>query len=190
MQPDDISALLRAAEGGDDAAGERLFERVYDELRRIARRQLRGAPRYETLDTTGLVHEAYLKLGRGAAWSTRDRAHFYALAAQAMRQVLVDQSRRRTRRKRGLGAVALTLDRVDVGVAAPGDELLALDQALLRLERADPDLARLVELRFFAGLSVEEVAELRGVTGRTVKNHWRLARAFLLREMSTAADPP
>ena len=165
--PTEITALLRAVGQGDRSALDRLFEQVYGELRRIARRQLRTALPAATLDTTALVHEAYLKLSGGGPWSTRDRSHFYALTAQAMRRVLIDHARRRTRQKRGGRMVAL-----------------ALDQALARLEAVDPELASLVEWRFFAGLSVEEIAELREVSDRTVKRHWRLARAFLFREMA------
>lgn len=188
--PEEITALLRAVEAGDGAAVGALFERLYGELRQIARRQLRAAPPLETLDTTALVHETYLRLSGGARWSTRDRFHFYALIAQAMRRVLIDHARRRTRHKRGGGAVALELDEAAVAVAARGEELLALDQALARLATADAELAQLVEWRFFAGLSVDEIADLRGVTDRTVKRHWRLARAFLLREMSQAEPAP
>jgi RNA polymerase sigma factor (TIGR02999 family) len=182
----EITALLEAVGAGDRLAVDRLFERVYGELRRIARGQLAGAPRAETLNTTALVHEAYLKLSRGARWSTRDRAHFFALTAQAMRQVLVDHARKRMRTKRGGGKIALTLDEIEVPVEQRADELVALDAALEKLEAADPELARLVEQRFFAGLSVEEIAELRDVSDRTVKRHWRLARAFLFDEMAAA----
>ncbi len=185
-----ITALLRAAEAGDRDAVGRLFERVYGELRRIARRQLRAAPAFETLDTTGLVHEAYLKLSGGARWSTRDRFHFYALTAQAMRRVLIDHARRRTRQKRGGREVPVALDEEQLAVVARGEELIALDRALARLEAVDAALAQLVEWRFFAGLSVEEIAALRGVSDRTIKRHWRLARAFLLRELSAGEPPP
>lgn len=185
-----ITALLRAAEAGDRDAVGRLFERVYGELRRIASRQLRAAPPFETLDTTALVHEAYLKLSGGARWSTRDRFHFYALTGQAMRRVLIDHARRRTRQKRGGRDLPVALDEELAAVAARGEELIALDRALDRLEQVDPALAQIVEWRFFAGLSVEEIAELRGVTDRTVKRHWRLARAFLLRELTAAGPPP
>ena len=187
-EPDgtEITALLEAVGTGDRRAVDRLFERVYAELRRIARGQLAGAPRAETLNTTALVHETYLKLSRGARWSTRDRAHFFALTAQAMRQVLVDHARKRMRTKRGGGQAALNLDEIELPVDERAEELVALDAALERLEAADPELARLVEQRFFAGLSVEEIAELREVTDRTVRRHWRMARAFLVDEMAAA----
>lgn len=179
----EITELLRAIEGGDASASDRLFERVYAELRKIARRQLRSVPQAETLSTTALVHEAYLKLSGNARWSTRDRFHFFALTAQAMRQVLIDHARKRTRKKRGGRQVALTLEEVELPIAERAEELVALDGALAKLERADPELARLVEWRFFGGLSVEEIAELLAVSDRTVKRHWRLARAFLFQEL-------
>lgn len=180
----EITALLREVEGGDRSAIDRLFERVYGELRRIARLQLRTAAREDTLNTTALVHEAYLKLSHGARWSTRDRYHFYALTGQAMRQVLVDHARRRTRGKRGGGRVALSLEEIEVPIVERAAELVALDAALGRLDDVEPELARLVEQRFFAGLSVDEIAELSEVSDRTIKRRWRLARAYLLREMA------
>jgi len=179
----EITGLLREVERGDRSAIDRLFERVYGELRRIARRQLRAAPHAETLSTTALVNEAYLKLSGSAHWSTRDRFHFFALTAQAMRQVLIDHARKRTRQKRGGRALTLTLDDVDLPIAERAAELVALDAALTKLERADPELARLVEWRFFGGLSIEEIAELLTVSDRTVKRHWRLARAYLFQEL-------
>ena len=180
----EITALLRAVEGGDRAAIGDLFERVYGELQRIARRQLRAAPPLQTLHTTELVHEAYVRLSGAAHWSTRDRFHFFALTAQAMRRVLIDHARKRTRQKRGGRGVPLSLEEVDVPVAERADELLALDGALARLEETDAELARIVEWRFFAGMSTEEIAELHGVSDRTVKRRWRLARAFLLQELA------
>ena len=180
----EITALLRAVEGGDKVAIGTLFERVYGELQRIARRQLRAAPPLQTLHTTELVHEAYVRLSGAAHWSTRDRFHFFALTAQAMRRVLIDHARKRTRQKRGGRGVPLSLEEVDVPVAERADELLALDGALARLEETDAELARIVEWRFFAGMSTEEIAELHGVSDRTVKRRWRLARAFLLQELA------
>jgi RNA polymerase sigma factor (TIGR02999 family) len=182
--PAEITALLRAVEGGDRAAVDRLFATVYEELKRIAQRQLRSTPLADTLNTTALVHEAYLKLSGNAGWSTRDRLHFFALTAHAMRLVLIDHARRRSRAKRGGRQAPLTLEEADLPIAERASELVALDEALGKLERSDPELARLVEWRFFAGLSVEEVAELLAVSERTVKRHFRLARAFLYHEMA------
>ncbi len=135
-----------------------------------------------------MVHETYLKLSRGAPWSLRDRYHFYATTARAMRMVIVDDARRRMSAKRGGGEWLLSLDRAEgesQGLQSP-DELLALDEALSRLENEDPHLARLVEWRFYAGLSVEDIARTLEVSERTVVRHWRAARAFLVQQLSSA----
>ena len=183
---DDITVLLRRAEGGEAEASARLYESVYDELRAIARRQLRRAHSSETLRTTALVHEAYLKLSSGGSWSVADRSHFYALTAQAMRRILVDHARERLTAKRGGGVLAMTVEADEVAAPERAAELLALDRALDALERADPELARLVEQRYFAGLTIEEVAELLEVSERTAKRRWQAARAFLLREIDAS----
>jgi len=188
--PGDITALLSALEAGDRDAADRLFVLVYDELRRLAGRQLRrGAG--ETLTPTALVHETYMKLGSRDGWSARDRVHFFALAARAMRQILVDRARERGRVKRGGGAAPATLGALDgMSAAPPLEEMLAVDRALTRLEAEDPELARLVEWRFFAGLSVEEIASALDVSERTVKRQWRSARAILFRELSPGVVNP
>lgn len=180
----EITALLRAAEGGAAEASNRLYEAVYAELRRLARRQLALGPSSRTLDTTALVHEAYVKLSGEARWTVENRRHFFALAARAMRMVLVDRARRQGRQKRGGGQFAVDLERVELAAPDRAEELVALDGSLERLEGADPELARLVEWRFFAGLSVEEIAELVGVSDRTVKRRWRAARAFLHQDLA------
>lgn len=179
-----ITGLLRAAESGDRTAVDQLFGRVYAELHKLARRQLQATPVQATLSTTALVHEAYLKLSGDARWSTRDRSHFFALAARAMRHILIDHARRRTRHKRGGAEAPLSLDDAQVPVHDRAEELLALDEALERLAAMDPELARLVEWRFFAGLSVEEIAGILEVSDRTVKRQWRTARAFLYQQLA------
>lgn len=158
---------------------DHLFEVLYAELRAAARRQLaRGRPG-ETLNTTALVHEAYLKLIHADPSRCNDRGHFFALAARAMRQIAIDHARRAAAEKRGGEVVVVPLDDLDVpDLSRPGD-LLVLEQALERLETVDPELARLVELRFYAGLTVEETADVLGVSSRTIKRDWRKARAFL-----------
>ncbi len=181
-----VTALFAAVEAGDRQAVDRLFELVYSELRKIARRQLAAGPWVETLNTTALVHEAYLKLSRDSHWTVRDRFHFFALAARAMREVLIDHARTKGRQKRGGGVRPLDLGDIDVPVVERAEELLVLDEALTRLEAEDPELSRLVEWRFFAGLSVEEIAGLLEVSERTVKRHWRTARAFLYQELTAA----
>jgi RNA polymerase sigma factor (TIGR02999 family) len=180
-----ITELLRAVEGGDRAARDRLFAVVYAELRGLARGQLRRIPARDTLSTTALVNETYLKLAGDRPWTARDRSHFFALAARAMRQILVDHARRRARQKRGGGVAAVSLDEALVPSPDRAEELLALDAALERLEAMDAELAQIVEWRFFAGLSVEEVAELLEISDRTVKRHWRAARAFLFQELQS-----
>lgn len=184
--PGEITAILHAAEAGDRGAVDRLFAAVYGEMHRLAHRELASSGLHGTMNTTALVHETYLKLSRGNAWSVRDRYHFYATAARAMRMVLIDDARHRLRGKRGSGQANLPLDAADVDLSAPEktEELLALDEALGRLETAAPELARVVEWRFFAGLSVEEIAETLEISDRTVRRQWRAARAFLYRSLS------
>ena len=186
--PGEITGLLRAAESGDRGAIDRLFQSVYGELRRIAHREIAQAGLHGTLNTTGLVHEAYLKLSRGSSWSVRDRQHFYATAARAMRMVLLDDARHRMREKRGGGKAPVPLEAVDSAEPGAGtvEDLLALDEALKKLEAVAPELARVVEWRFFAGLSDEEIAGALEVSDRTVRRQWRAARAFLYRSLSGA----
>lgn len=187
----EITRLLDRMRDGDAAPSERLYGLVYPELRRLAHRQLGRLRPGQTLATTALVSEAWLKLTDHAPRSSADRRHFLATAALAMRQILVDYARQRQAKKRGDGERPLRLeedfgDGVSVEIAAgeaQAADLLALDRALERLAEADPRLARIVELRFFGGLSVDEVAAEIGVSTPTVKRDTRLARAFLKREL-------
>ncbi len=159
------------------------YAQVYDQLRRLAhdQRARHGAP--ETLNTTAIVHEAYLRLSEGnAAWN--DRAHFLALAARAMRYVLVDHARARIAEKRGGGARPVSLDEGALPSADRAEDLLAVDEALVRLEQHDPRLGQLVQLRFFAGLAYEEIAPVVGLSVPTVKRDWARARAWLYRFMT------
>ena len=187
----EITRLLSAARGGDRAASDALFDSVYRELHRLAHIQLnsRGRPG-DTLDTTALVHEAYLRLAQPAGLSAEDRAHFFNLAARVMRNVVVDYARRRDAAKRSGEIVSIEVggpaEPVAEGDARLTGDILALDAALERLEAESPRLARLVELRFFAGLSFIEIGEVQGMTERTAKRDWRKARAFLLAELSGA----
>jgi RNA polymerase sigma factor (TIGR02999 family) len=158
------------------------FEALYDELHALAHRQIRQARPGETLRTTALLHEAYLKLARGT--SVKDRTHFFSLAARAMRQVLVDHARKQAALKRGAGRRIATLGEVASEVEADAAELMAIDAALEKLQGANGRLARVVELRFFGGLSVEETAEVLDASTATVKRDWRAARAFLLAALS------
>ena len=158
---------------------DELIPLVLDELRRIARRQLAREHRLQTLQTTELVHEAYLRLADHPEVMQHGRAYFYAAAARAMRRILIDGARKRGAKKRGAGAVALSLDEGRLPVDAYGIELLELDTALLRLAQHHPRPARTVECRFFGGMSVEDTATVLGVSPRTVKSDWALARAWL-----------
>ncbi len=178
----DFSTRLAAAAEGDADAFAHAYEAAYAELRQIARRQLRSLSAGHTLVTTALVNEAYLKLA-GRRGGPKDRAHFFALAARAMRQILVDHARARASQKRGGGWRATTLDEAAIPVEALADEMIAIDRALTRLEQVDERLARLVEWRFFGGMTDEEIAEALQITTRTVRRDWQKARGFLHREL-------
>jgi RNA polymerase sigma factor (TIGR02999 family) len=180
-----VTALLQRWSGGDKEAAGVLFPIVYGELRRLARGQRRRLRAGETLNTTAVVHEAYLKLVDAPQVSARDRQHFLALAARAMRQILVDHARRQRALKRGGEARHTPLDGSTL-LEAPARDVLGLDDALNRLAALDPRLVQLVELRFFTGLSVDETAAVLGIAPRTVDRDWQRARAFLHHEMRTA----
>lgn len=178
----DITMWLAEWRHGDDAALERLVPLVYDELRRIAARQLRGERSNHTLQPTELVHEAFLRLVRqNVSW--QNRAHFFGVAAEIMRRLLVDHARKKRADKRGAGMETIALDERIEWPAARDLDIVALDECLTALAELDPQQAKVVELRFFAGLSIEETAEVLGVSDSTVKREWRVARAWLLREM-------
>lgn len=179
--PSPVTQLLLRWSEGDSAAREQLIPLVYSELRRIARRCLASQPQ-KTLQSTALVHEAYLRLA-GSSIRWEDRVHFFAVAAQLMRRILVDYSRRKRARKRGGDAVTLLLDE---NLAVPADrelDLIALDDALNELAGMDERQARLVELRFFAGLSIEETAHALEISPATVKREWATARLWLLQQI-------
>ncbi len=184
----EVTQLLREAKDGARDALDRILALIYDDLRRVARQQLRREYGSRTLDPTALVHEAYVKLASGARLSANDRAHFLSIAAHAMRQVLVDHARRRNSAKRGDAAKMVTLaDHArDEGLAP--EELLALDDALERLE---PRQRRIVECRFFGGMEDAEIGAALGVTDRTVRREWVKARAWLNRTLygGTQARP-
>jgi RNA polymerase sigma factor (TIGR02999 family) len=184
----DVTELLRAANEGNEDALESLAPMVYDELRWLAHSQLQQEFGPRTLSTTALVNEAYLKLLDGSELPSENRRHFYGVAARAMRQVLVSEARRRGAAKRGSGAVHLSLETSQVPIEEVSAELLALDQALTRLEGIDERLVRIIECRFFGGLTVEETAEVLGLSSRTVKRDWRMARAWLFRELSMDSE--
>jgi RNA polymerase sigma factor (TIGR02999 family) len=183
----EVTRLLGALRGGDDAALDRLFPLVHDDLRTIAARLLRHEAPGHTLQPTDLVHEAYLRLAGGPSATPEDRAHFLAIAARAMRHLLVDHARRRRAAKRGGGASPVRITNEQVGVDLSFDELLALDDALERLGALDPRLRQVVECRFFGGLTEPETAQALGVTTRTVQRDWARARAWLYSELYPAS---
>jgi RNA polymerase sigma factor (TIGR02999 family) len=184
--PGEITQKLSAARRGDARALDEVFARVFDEIHRLAAAQVRRVGGENTLSTTAVVHEAYLKLAGSGPIPWEDRAHFFSLAARAMRQVLLNHARSHLAQKRG-GERPLPLDDVVIAVDSRAAELIDMDRALDRLSALDPRLGRVVELRYYAGLSVEETASLLGLTDRTVKRDWKAARAFLYRELHGSA---
>lgn len=179
-----VTRILEAVRTGDPGAPERLLDLVYEELRRLARSRLARERPGQTLQPTALVHEAYLRLFAGQEPRWENRSHFFGAAAEAMRRILIERARRHSRLKRGGSRERVTLDE-DATAQEGGDaeELLALDLALDRLEQRDPVMARVVALRYFAGLTVEETADTLDMAPRTVNRHWLAARAWLQREM-------
>jgi len=179
----DITNQLIAWRGGESAAVERLFPLVYEELHRIAHRQMGRERTDHTLDTTGLVHEAYLKLIDQTRVQWADRNHFFAVASNAMRRILVDHARRHQTDKRGSAPRRIGLADEMLVAEERADMLLAVDEALAELSQIDPRLSRVVECRFFAGLTEEETAEVLGVTARTVRRDWTKAKGWLHRKL-------
>ena len=185
MSTAQATQLVTQLEHGDPSAAAELVPLVYSELRSLAAAILRQENRGHTLDPTALVHEAFLKLVDQTRVQWKGRAHFFAVCAQAMRRILVDHARGKHRQKRGGGRVRLTL-KPDLALSPSRDEdVLALDEALEKLTRLDPRQARIVELRFFGGLNVSEVADVLGVSKRTVESDWTMVRAWLRRELAT-----
>jgi RNA polymerase sigma factor (TIGR02999 family) len=179
-----ITELLQAWGQGQDAALDELLPVVHQELRRLARRYMFGERPGHTLQTTALINEAYLRLVNSRQVNWQNRAHFFAISAQLMRRILVDSARARGDQKRGGGIPKVTLDEALIGPQEKGQDLVALDDALKVLSGVDPRKSRVVELRFFGGLSVEETAEVLKVHPNTVLRDWRLAKMWLKREMS------
>jgi RNA polymerase sigma factor (TIGR02999 family) len=178
----EVTRLLGALREGDRRAFDRVWDLLYRELRSLARSQLRAPA--ATLDTTALVHEAYLKLVDAERIDLRDRSHFFALAAKVMREIVVDYARRSHAKKRGGDAVRLTFDETRLSIEREATLVLALDQALGRLAQLSERLNRVFELRYFGGLSEEETAEVLGVSLRTVQRDWLKSRAWLQRELA------
>ena len=182
--PGEITALLVAWRRGDRTSFDRLFPLVYDELRILARRQLKRAAGGPALNTTALIHEVYLKLVDQTRAEVHDRHHFFALAAKAMRHILVNHAQSSLTEKRGAGRANLSLDEAEPVVHQEAAEVVALHEALDALNQIDPRKSRVVEMRYFGGLSIEETAEVLGISTITVNRDWRMARTWLIREMN------
>lgn len=186
-----VTQVLQAAKSGDPSAARQLLPLVYEELRALARSRLartpgRGAD--NTLQPTALVHEAYMKLVKSEDPSWNSRGHFFAAAAQAMRQILVDQARRKASMKHGGGAGRAGVDPDDVAIEPPKEDMIALDEALARLEAADERKARVVMLRYFAGLTAEQTAAAMGISEPTVNREWKVARVLLKLEIESRRE--
>jgi RNA polymerase sigma factor (TIGR02999 family) len=181
---EEITNLLKAWSAGDAAALDQLSKQVYDELRRMARRHMKNERRDNTLQTTALVHEVYLRLVDVTKVEWRQRAQFFAIAAQMMRRILVDAARARASEKRGQGAVHVNFDETAVVSPQPDRSMVALDDALATFAEVAPRQAKVVELRYFGGLQEEEIVEVLHISPRTVRRDWDFARAWLARELS------
>ena len=186
--PNQVTELLARWSQGEEAAREKLVPLVYDELRRVARRCLAGQPQDQTLQSTALVHEAYLRLVGRSEVHWQNRVHFFAVAARLMRGILVDHARMRHAAKRGGSNLTLTLDDALAPLKQRELDLVALDDALNALATLDPKQGQLVELRVFAGLSIEDTSHVMGLSPATVKREWATARAWLYREMNREAQ--
>jgi RNA polymerase sigma factor (TIGR02999 family) len=189
----EVTRILSAIEQGDPRAAEQLLPLVYDELRKLAAQKLAQEQPGQTLQATALVHEAYVRLVGGAEETGREpcwdsRGHFVAAAAEAMRRILIDRARQKHAAKRGGTHRRLDIDARDLATTATPDQLLALDEALAKLARSDPAAARLVELRYFAGLTVDEAGKALGISTATAYRHWNYARAWLHGELLGTAE--
>ncbi|HVK10285.1 MAG TPA: ECF-type sigma factor [Gemmataceae bacterium] len=180
----DVTRLLDAAAAGDHQAAADLLPLVYDELRRLAATRMAGEKPGHILQPTALVHEAYLRLVGGGERAWDSRGHFFAAAAEAMRRIVVEAARRDNRLKHGGGLERVEVELADLPTRLPPDDLVALDEALVRLEQIDPVKARLVTLRYFAGLTIEQAAEALGISRVTAHRYWTFARAWLHGEMT------
>ncbi len=179
----DVTVLLQRWRRGDGDAANKLMELVYDDLHRIAAREMRREHGEHTLQTTAVLHEAYLRLFRSEPVEWKDRAHFYAVAARQLRRVLLDHARRAHSEKRGGGIVKLSLMESDVAGVGVDERLLALDEALVRLEKLDPRAAKVVELRYFGGLTDADAAQVLGISVATVKRDWDFSKTWLAAQL-------
>lgn len=188
MSPQEVTQLLADWGKGDRSALDKLFPLVHSELRRIAQRQMSGERPGHTLEATALVNEAYLKLADQQGFDWQNRAHFFAVCATVMRHILIDHARAHARDKRGGGAIQVSLNEALVVAGDQAEHLIALDDALRMLESLDPQKGKIVELRYFGGLSIEEAAEVLKVSPRTVRREWQRAKAWLYRMMTEGIE--
>jgi RNA polymerase sigma factor (TIGR02999 family) len=186
--PDDLTVLLNRMQTGDKEAGDRAVGLVYDELHRIASREMRRERDGHTLQTTALIHEAYLRLAGPNRIAIQNREHFFAIASRQMRRILVDHARESAAQRRGGGAIHVDLDGVRIGAPETDADLLLLDDALDELEKLDPRAARIVEFRYFGGYTDEEVAEVLGISFTTVRRDWEFARSWLYDQVNQRSD--
>ena len=180
----DVTLMLEAISAGDSQASEQLLPVVYDELRRLAAARMAQEAAGHTLQPTALVHEAWLRLVGGQNQSWQNRAHFFGAAAEAMRRILIELARRKSRIKRGSGQVLLDIADLDVAAALPDDKVLLVDEALEQLKLEDPEKAKIVMLKFFAGLTNEQLARIMNVNERTIRRQWEFAKAWLFDRIS------
>jgi RNA polymerase sigma factor (TIGR02999 family) len=183
IEPSGITALLNRMRNGDREAGDEVAGLVYGELHRIASREMRHEREGHTLQTTALVHEAYLKLAGAQSLEIQNRGHFFAVASQQMRRILVDHARSSSAQRRGGGALKVEIDKLQIGAAERSIDVVLLDESLRELERLDPRSAKVVELRYFGGYTDKEVVEALGVSLATVRRDWEFARSWLFDRM-------
>ena len=182
-EPSNVTLLLNRMRNGDSEAGDKAASLVYDELHRIAAREMRRENEGHTLQTTALVHEAFMRLAGSGSLEIQNRGHFFAAASQQMRRILVDYARSTNAQRRGGGATKVDLDQLQIAVAPRSEDVLSLDEALRDLERIDPRAAKVVELRYFGGYTDKEVVEALGVSIATVRRDWEFARSWLFNQM-------
>ena len=181
--PKNITLMLNELSNGNTVVIDKILPLVYDELRRISSKYLSDEYRRHTFQTTELVHEAYLKLVGNQQISWESRAHFFGIAAKTMRQILIDYARKRKAQKRGSGKTKISLDDAQLVTGESEDQILALDEALTKLETVEKRLSKIVELRYFSGLTIKETAELLNISAATVKRDWQFAKTWLYREI-------
>ena len=185
----EVTRIINAIQQGDGRASEELLPLVYEELRLLAAQKMGQEKPGQTLQATSLVHEAYIRLvgGQGQNWD--NKGHFFKAAAEAMRRILVEKARSKKTHKRGGGEACIALDGIEIPAESPSDGLIALDEALTKLGEQEPALAEVVELRYFAGLTLEQIAKILGVSRRTATSYWSYARAWLRREITEGGPP-